>query len=420
MAKNRRGMTLLGGEKMTGTVAIAGTLDTKGAEIGYLKNQIEGLGCSTLVIDIGVFEPAGLTPDVSRHDVAAAANSSIAEVTAGGQKRAAFRIMGEGALRKIKQLYEEGYFDAVVCVAGGTGTHLVSAALQALPIGVPKLVVTTVASRDISSIIGSRDVTVMHAVCDIIGLNFMTRSLLATAAGAIAGMITPPQVPPGGRRVVGMTSFSVLNPCAFSATAMLRDLGYEVVAFHAVGSGSMAMEALVDQGMLHGVLDLSLHEFADLIHGGYCRSIGPSRLETAGRKEVPHVILPGGLDMIVFECTTLEGVPQELRNRRFVSHDFRGLLRSNREDLTRVASMIAEKANRAKKPPTFVMPARGWSAVDAPGEPLYDLELDQVFVTELRSLLSPRIRIVDVDAHINDRECAQVAVNELHRQFAPL
>jgi uncharacterized protein (UPF0261 family) len=402
---------------MGGTVAIVGTMDTKGVELAFLKERIQELGCTTVVIDVGVFEPVGITPDISRHDIAAAADSSIAEIIAGGEKRVAFRIMSEGAARKIKQLCEAERFQAVVSVAGGTGTHLVSGALQALPIGLPKLVVTTVASRDVSSILGNKDITLMHAVCDIIGLNFMTKGLLTTAAGTIAGMITPKQTPPRDRRVIGLTSFSPLNPCAFSATTRLRGLGYEVIPFHAVGSGSMAMEELIGQGVLHGVLDLSLHEFVDWIHGGYCKSIGPGRLETAGRMGIPHVILPGGLDMIVFECTSLEGVPPHLRDRPFVSHDFRSLLRSNREDLTRLAAMIAEKANRAKRAPTFVIPSSGWSSVDAPGKPFYDPEVNQVFVSELRSLLETHVRIVEVDANINDEECAQVAVNELHRQF---
>ena len=402
---------------MTGTVAIVATMDTKGVEMAFLKERIEELGCATLVIDVGVFEPSGIRPDVSRHEIAAAAGSSIPEIIAGGRKILAFQTMSEGAGRKIDKLYKAGRFQAIVCVAGGTGTHLVSRALQALPIGMPKLVVTTVASRDVSSIIGSKDVTLMHAVCDIIGLNFMSRGLLATAAGTITGMMIPKQDPPAGRLAIGLTSFSPLNPCAFSATTRLRGLGYEVIPFHAVGSGSMAMEALIGQGVLQGVLDLSLHEFGDWIHGGYCKFIGPDRLETAGRMGIPHVILPGGLDMVVFECTSLEGVPAHLRDRLFVKHDFRSLLRSSREDLSRVAAMIAEKANRAKRAPTFVIPSKGWSSVDAPGKPFYDPEVNQVFVSELRSLLGKQVRVVEVAVNINDEECAQLAVEELHRQF---
>jgi uncharacterized protein (UPF0261 family) len=402
---------------MSGTIAIVATLDTKGFEIAFLKERIEELGCKTLMIDVGIFEPAGTIPDISRHEIAAAAGTSIARITAGGQKRVAFRSMSEGIMRKIDELYNAGRFQSIVSVAGGTGTHLIAGALQALPIGVPKLIVTTVASRDVSSIIGSKDVTLMHAVCDIIGLNFMTKALLTTAAGTITGMITPKSTPPADRRVIGLTSFSPLNPCAFSTSAKLKRLGYEVIPFHAVGSGSMAMETLIDEGVIHGVLDLSLHEFADWIHGGYCKYIGPDRLETAGRKGIPHVILPGGLDMVVFECTSLEGVPLHLRERQFVEHDFRSLLRSNRDDLSRLAVLIAEKANRAKQPPTFVIPSKGWSSVDAPGKPFYDPDLNQVFVYKLKSLLSSHTRVVEVDANINDEACAQVAVDELRRQF---
>ena len=402
---------------MAGTVAIVATLDTKGMEMAFLKERIEALGCAALVIDVGVFEPTGITPDISRHEVAAAAGGSIAQIIAGGEKRLAFRTMSEGVGRKIEELYNTGRFQAIVSVAGGTGTHLIAGALQALPIGVPKLIVTTVASRDVSSIIGSRDITLMHAVCDIIGLNFMTRGLLTTAAGTIAGMITPKVPPPAGHRVIGLTSFSPLNPCAFSVTAMFRELGYEVIPFHAVGSGSMAMEALIGQGVLQGVLDLALHEFADWMHGGYCKSIGSDRLETAGRMGIPHVILPGGLDMVVFECTSLEGVPAHLRDRLFVQHDFRSLLRSSREDLTRIASVIAEKTNRAGRAPTFVIPSGGWSSVDAPGKPLYEPEVNQVFVSKLKSLLGRQVRVVEIAAHINDEACARTAVQELHRQF---
>jgi uncharacterized protein (UPF0261 family) len=402
---------------MTGTVAIVATLDTKGKEMAFLKERIEALGCAALVIDVGVFEPEGIRPDISRHEIAAAAGSSIPEIIAGGLKILAFQTMSEGAGRKIGELYRSGRFQAIVCVAGGTGTHLVAGALQALPIGVPKLVVTTVASRDVSSIIGSKDVTLMHAVCDIIGLNFMSEGLLTTAAGAITGMMVPKQERPADRRAIGLTSFSPLNPCAFSVTARLRALGYEVIPFHAVGSGSMAMEALIGQGVLQGVLDLSLHEFADWIHGGYCKSIGPDRLETAGRMGIPHVILPGGLDMVVFECASLEGVPAHLRDRLFVKHDFRSLLRSTREDLNRIAAIIAEKANRAKRAPMFVLPSKGWSSVDARGKPFHAPELNQAFVSELKSRLGKHVRVLEVDAHINDEECARVAVQEVHSLF---
>lgn len=396
------------------TVAIVSTMDTKGREIAYLKDRIEKLGCTTLVIDVGVFAPVGISPDVSREEVAGAAGSSISEILGQGHKGAAFHTMSKGALQKISQLYAERGFDAIVSVGGGTGTHMVAGAMQALPMGVPKLMVTTVASRDVSAIVGSKDITLMHAFCDIIGLNFMTKRLLGTAAGAIVGMVSVKRAPSPDSRVVGLTSFSPVNRCARSAQEMLGAFGYEVVPFHAVGSGSMAMEALINDRVIRGVLDLSLHEFADQIHNGYCKNIGPDRLENAGHMGLPHVILPGGLDMIVFECTSPEGVPEHLRNRKFVSHDFRSLLRTNADDYIRLAAIIAEKVNRAIRPPTLVIPLKGWSTIDDEGEPFYEPETNRVFVSEIKSRLLPRVKVVEVEAHINDDACAKIVASELH------
>jgi uncharacterized protein (UPF0261 family) len=279
--------------------------------------------------------------------------------------------------------------------------------------GIPKLILSTVASRDMSPVIGNKDITVMHSVADLIGLNFMTRKILADAAGAIVGMAGNRSRVSPDARVVALTSFGPLSQCAFLAHEMLRDLGYEVVPFHAVGSGSMAMEDLIDKGAIHGVLDLCLHEFADQMFGGYCKGIGPSRLETAGRKGGPQVILPGGLDMIAFECTSIKGVPEQLRDRKFLTHDFRSLVRTSADDLLALARTISEKLNRAVVQATVVIPLQGWSKADAPGAPFYEPETDQVFVVEMKNRLRPEVRVIEVDASINDEKCARLAVTEL-------
>ena len=176
----------------------------------------------------------------------------------------------------------------------------------------------------------------------------------------------------------------------------------------------MAMEALINEGVIHGVLDLSLHEFADQIHDGYCKRIGPDRLETAGRLGLPHVILPGGLDMIVFQCASPAGIPLHLRGRKFVSHDFRSLLRTNADDCVRLAAMIADKVNRAIRPATVVVPLKGWSAIDDDGEPFFEPETNLVFISELKSRLSPKVKVIEVNTHINDKECAKTAASKLH------
>ena len=286
--------------------------------------------------------------------------------------------------------------------------------MRALPIGVPKLLVSTVASRDVSGFIGASDITLMHAVADIIGLNFMTKKILSDAAGAIVGMIANNARTSPERPVVGLTSYGPLNDGAFASQKMLEEMGYEVVPFHAIGTGSMAMEALVDEGVIHGALDLTLHEFVDHLFGGYCGYIGRMRLEAGNSHRAPRVILPGGLDMIVFETVSIEGFPVQLQNRIFQSHDFRSFVRTTHEDMVALAEIIADKLIRAEYPISFIVPRKGWSKLDSPGGPYYNPEINDVFVSELRSRLGAGIRMVEVDANINDEECARIAVQELH------
>jgi uncharacterized protein (UPF0261 family) len=399
---------------MSPTIAVVGTLDTKVREFAYLKSLIEANGCSTLVMDVGVFPQSELTPDISREAVAAAGGMPIPDFLATKDRSLAVRTMMQGGARLLRDIYDRGLFSGIVAMGGGTGTNIVAGIMQAMPVGVPKVLVSTVAARDMSQVIGSKDITLMHAVADLQGLNFMTRKIIGDAAAAIVGMVLAAcKIVPEGR-VIGMTSYGPLNQCAFLAADMLADYGYEVVPFHAVGPGSMSMEDLIDQGLIHGVLDLSLHEFADQIHGGYCANIGPKRLETAGRKGIPHVILPGGLDMIAFECTSLDGMPEQLRDRRFLAHDFRSFVRTTEEDLVLLASVIAEKLNQAASPPTVVLPLGGWSKADSPGAPFFDLELDRVFIKGLKALLTTRISVIEVDANINDPLCARTVVEELH------
>lgn len=399
---------------MDRTVAILGTLDTKALEIQYLRDEIAARGCGTVVVDVGVFPQEHLKPDIRRESVTEAAGWTVADMLQKGDRSLAVKIMMEGGARLLKELYDGKRFSAVIGLGGGTGTHIATGIMRALPIGVPKIMVSTVAARDMSAIIGSKDITIMHAVADIAGLNFITRTILSHAAGAIVGMGNSDLKAPLGKSVIAMTSFGPLNQAAFYAKYMLEDLGYEVVPFHAIGPGSMAMEDLVEQGVVHGVLDLALHEFADQMYAGYCGRIGPQRLETPGRKGIPHVVLPGGLDMIAFECTSPDGVPQALRDRTFLAHDFRSFVRTSTDDLTQLAEIVAAKLNKAVSPPTVVIPLDGWSKADSPGGPYYEPDTNRSFVSTLKARLSPSVRVVEVDANINNEYCARTAVSELH------
>jgi uncharacterized protein (UPF0261 family) len=399
---------------MIPTIVVAATLDTKSREALFLKEAIEKHGCRTLSADLGVFDQSVLKPDVSRHEVARAAGTTIDEILDTRDRYHAVTTMRTGAFNLFRDLHRERDIAGIAAIGGGTGTNIASGAVQALPVGIPKLVVSTVASRDMSDVIGSKDVTIMHSVSDLIGLNFLTVKTLSEAAAAIAAMVQTKSPEISDRLAVGLTSYGPLNPCALTCTELLTDLGYEVIPFHAIGAGSMAMEALVSQGAIHGVLDLTLHEFADSLHGGYCGRIGPERLTSGGPDGTPRVVLPGGLDMVVFECTAREGIPEPLRDRIFVSHDFRSFVRTTAQDMYELAEMIADRLNAAHLPPTVIVPTAGWSKADCHDGPFYDPVLNNLFVNELRSRLSPDVIIAEVKGHINDRAVAEHAVNVLH------
>lgn len=400
---------------MPPTIAVVGTLDTKHREFAFLKQSIEQQGCKTILVDLGVFDQFLLEPDITRHQVASSIGLTIDEILRKKDRSFAVHSMTKGGAKLVGDLFRREPFSAIVALGGGTGTHITAGVIQALPTGIPKLIVSTVASRDMRPVIGSKDITLMHSVSDIAGLNFVTKGTIAYAAAAIVAMANNQRVPAPSNQVIGMTSYGPLNECASFAFAEMEKLGYEVVPFHAIGPGSVAMEDLVEQGAIQGVLDLSLHEFVDALHGGYCGAIGPTRLEKPGCKGIPHVILPGGLDMVVFECTSLEGFPPALRQRTFLAHDFRSFVRTTPEDMVALARIIADKLNRAQAPPTLVIPSKGWSKADGEGRPFFDPDTNRAFVKEVKSLLDRKVKVVEVDAHINDDQCARVAVEELHR-----
>jgi len=399
---------------MTRNIFLIGTLDTKGAEIAYLKDFIEKRNFSTTVIDVGVFHPQAVEPDISHDRVAEAAGASMPQILARKHRKSAIDALTLGGTRLLEDLYRQGLVSAALAVGGGTGTHIVSTMMRGLPIGIPKVIISTVVSRDVSPIVRHKDITLIHAVADIAGLNFMTRKILADGALTVMAMVDNAFAPSKDHKVVALTSYGPLNQCAEYTTKQLTNMGYEVVPFHAVGSGTMAMEDLVDQGLVHGVLDLSLHELVDSLYGGYCKYIGEERYETPGRKGIPHIILPGGLDMIAFECESIEGVPEHLQSRKFLSHDFRSFIRTTEQDMRVVASILADKLNRASRPATIIIPTKGWSKADGEGAPFNDPQANDAFTDELKKSVNKNVVIKEIAAHINDPECAACLVAELH------
>lgn len=398
---------------MRPTVVIVGTLDTKGDEVGYLREIIQNAGCSTLVVDVGVLPSPTIPADFTREQVALAGGSTLKKLLRSKDRRLAVETMTRGAASIMEDLHRQGRVSAILALGGGTGTHIGTGVMRTLPLGVGKLMVSTVASRDMSQLIGTKDIAVLHSVVDILGLNPISRRILLNAASAIVGMAHSAGRITSEKPIIGLTSFGFITEGAMRVKAKLEEFGYEVAPFHANGTGGMAMEDLVDQGIINGVVDFALHEFADNLYDGYCGAIGPGRLESAGRRGIPQVVVPGGLDCIVLEFNSPATMPPRVRGRKVFWYDFRSGVRTSHADVLRLARTIGEKLNQARGPVKFVIPTRGWSEADGEKGPLYEPETNQLFVTELRSLLDSRVEVIEVDAHINDGSFAQVVVEQL-------
>ncbi len=399
---------------MPKTIMVIGTLDTKGEEVEYLRTRIESRGHQTIVVDVGVLDEPLTRADITREEIAEAGGATIDELIAWRDRRRAVQVMLRGASEIARDLCERGRLAGAVALGGGTGTHIGTGVLRTLPLGAPKLMISTVASRDMSEEIGTKDITMMHSVVDMVGLNTVSEMILDNAAGAIVGMVKGDVTLETSRPLIGVTSFGFCTAGAMHVRSFLEKHGYEMVAFHANGIGGMAMEDLVEQGLLSGVLDFATHEFADHLYEGYCGNIGPGRLEAAGKVGIPQVVVPGGLDCIVLEFDSPETIPPKFKGRKIFWYDFRSGVRTSAEELTILAGTIAGKLNKARGPVRVVIPTKGWSEADGEDGPLYEPETNRVFVTELQGLLRPGIPVQLVDAHINEPAFAEAAVSALH------
>lgn len=399
---------------MPNNVVIIGTLDTKGQEVEFLRESIIGHQCVPIVLDVGILNPPTTVADILRERVALAGGSNLEELLRRKDRRLAVQTMIRGAAELLRGLNKQDELSGIIAIGGGTGTHIGMGVMRTLPLGLPKLMVSTVASRDMSNLIGTKDITVMHSVVDILGLNAVSKKILSNAAAAIAGMAKQGGKISSDKPIIGLTSFGFITQGAMRVKTMLEGLGYEVAPFHANGTGGMAMEDLIDQGLISGVMDLALHEFADALYGGYCGDIGPGRLESAGRIGLPQLVVPGGLDCIVLEFNSVETMPPDLRDRKVFWYDFRSGVRTNREDMASLAATISGKLNRAKGPTRVMIPMKGFSEADAIGAPLYEPITNQAFLSALKSGLNPEIEVIEVNAHINDAEFAEAAVSTLN------
>jgi uncharacterized protein (UPF0261 family) len=389
------------------TVVLLGTLDTKGAEYAFLRERLLEHGVEVLLVDAGVNEPS-VEPDIGRADLA----PNVAELAAAGDRGAAVTAMAEGAERIAVQLHAEGRLDGILALGGSGGSSIATRAMRALPVGVPKLMVSTVASGDTRPYVGAVDVTMMYSVVDISGVNSVSARIMANAAGAIAGMVNATVPPLEEKPLVAATMFGVTTPCVTRARERLEEHGYEVLVFHATGAGGESMEALARGGFLSGVLDATTTELADELVGGVL-SAGPKRLEAAGAAGVPQVVSLGALDMVNFGPR--ETVPAKFEGRNLYVHNPTvTLMRTTSEECAELGRTIGRKLSAAKSPTVLFVPLKGVSMIDVEGQVFYDAEADAALLAGLRETLGDSVEVHEVETDINDEAFAVAMADRLH------
>ncbi len=397
------------------TIAVLGTLDTKAEEHSFIADLIREQGHTTLLIDVGSLDPPGIRPDIGREIIAKAAGATASGFDDRGQ---AVKAMGEGAAIVTAGLVGEGKIDGIISLGGGGGTSIGTAAMRALPVGFPKLMVSTVAASDSApEYMGIKDVTLMPSIVDVAGINRISRKILANAAGAICGMVEL-EAPTGGsdRPVIVASMFGNTTECVSLARGILEKAGHEVLVFHATGAGGRTMESLIETGMVAGVLDITTTEWADQLVGGILAA-GCTRLEPAARAGVPAIVTPGCLDMVNFGSP--ESIPAEFSSRTFYEHNPQvTLMRTNEEECSELGRILAEKVNLSTGPATVLLPLKAISIISAEGQPFHDPSADEALFNAIRENLRKDIPLVELDCVINSpafaEACAKALLENLH------
>ena len=390
------------------TVVIVATLDTKGEEAAYLRDHVAAWGLDTLLVDPGILGQALVPADVSRYEVAWAAGTSLEALLERGEKSYAIARQIEGLIAIVQDLLAQGRLHGIVSIGGGQGTSIGTAAMRALPIGIPKLMLSTVASGNFQfgPYVGTKDICMMHSITDVLGLNAISRPILRNAANAIAGMAL--RLEPEGRSTrptVAITMLGITTPCVMCVKGKLEGLGYDVVPFHANGTSGPAMEQLIEKGEFVGLIDLSTHEVIDQQHGGLAGA--PNRMEVLTRVAVPAVVSAGGSDYVLFE--SVEKAPAKYRDRAQVVHNKQmTCFAPTPDEMVAAAREMIERLNRALGPVLVLLPARGFSMQNRAGSPLYVPEGNRAVIDEFRTALRPEIPVVVADLHINDPEFAEM------------
>ena len=394
------------------TVVLLGTLDTKGLEYDYLRARLREQGVDVVLVDAGVFEPL-VESDVGQEEVAAAAGADIGSLREAGDRGAAVDAMCRGAAEVARRLHAEGRLDGILTVGGSGNSAIGAAAMRGLPVGVPKLIVSTLASGDTRPYVGATDVTMTYSVVDISGLNRISERILSNAAGAIAGMAKVTASGGGeGRPLIGATMFGVTTPCVTAARERLEELGYEVLVFHATGTGGQSMEALVRGGFLAGVLDVTTTELADELVGGVL-SAGPERLEAAGAVGLPQVVSLGALDMVNFGPR--DTVPPQFEGRSIYVHNPTvTLMRTTPDECRELGRRIGRKLSAASGPTALYVPLKGVSMIAVEGQAFHDAEADAALLEGLHETLAQGVEVHELETDVNDPVFATAMADRLH------
>jgi uncharacterized protein (UPF0261 family) len=399
---------------MAKTILLIGAFDTKDADYAFVRDRILRRGYRVLSVNTGVLGTTDRFPiDIEAAEVAAAGGASLQSLRAAQDRGQAMKVMSAGARQVLSRLFEEGRFDGVIGMGGTGGSSVVTTAMQVLPVGVPKVCVSTVASGDTSPYVGLKDVVLIPSIVDVAGLNRVSRIIYARAAGAICGMVEEEvgeEAENAVRPVIAASMFGNTTQCVDACALALDKTGYEVLVFHATGTGGRTMESLVDAGLINAVLDITTTEWADEVCEGVF-SAGADRLSAPGRRGLPHLIVPGCVDMANYNGP--EAVPERYRDAGRLFYDWNPtvtLMRTNVEENQRMGEVFAEKANAATGPVAFLLPLKGVSILDGDGELFCDREADTAMFAALKKGLNKDIPVYEIDTNINDPAFSQRAV----------
>ena len=397
---------------MSKTICIVGALDTKGEEYSFINKKIKKKGFKTIVVDTGILERPKFTADVSNKEVAEAGGKDLNELISKKDRGEAIAVMSKGACTIIKKLHNDGKIDGIISMGGSAGTAVGTNAMRSLPVGLPKVMVSTVASGDTSGYVGIKDIVMIPSIVDVSGINRISREIFTNAVGAITGMVSiEKETPPAEKPLIAATMFGNTTPCVEKAKEILEKNGYEVLVFHATGTGGKTMESLIQDGYILGILDITITEWADELVGGVL-SAGPTRLEAAALKGIPAVVVPGCLDMVNFWAPNT--VPDKYKGRKFYPHNPNiTLMRTTPEEMKELGKIIASKINKSKGKVKLFFPLKGLSMIDSPGEPFWWPEADRALFDSIKENIRENIEVKELDLNINDIKFAEEITSEL-------